>query len=213
MSLALDDATRTVVRFFEQNIKGIGIKASNGIPDDLGLPVLSKAHTPEKTGRVMPAPPDPKWIQAHVPSLAFWYIGFKATPDYHIKKKIVEKSFVMKEVKTRYEFYKSRILTQMEMYLRTNYERTLMLAQITSLVNVQSRGTGRISTINGDFIYLKILESRSPQEPMFTQEGVYRLIMTLELSVRELVQVTEPMHLATSLILRNRTTPVIAPKL
>jgi len=198
----LDDAFRTIVGFMEQNIVGIGFQIgvtdpSNPTPPvtDLGKPILSKGffNQTEKAGRVMPAPPDPKWIKEHVPSLAFWPIGFAPKPDYHIKKKWIDQDPLTMKVTTKEEYYRARILMQAEMNTRSNMERTLMLAQLSHLFNVAGRGTGRLKTLKGDYIYLKLLESREPQDPEYTEQGIYRLVMTWELRVRDYVETTEAM--------------------
>lgn len=198
--LDLQDAVRTVVRYLESQILGVGIIAQGETESDLGKKILSAAYitehnkdTGEDTGRVMPAPVDPKWIRAHVPSLAFWTIGWDPKADYHIKKKYIDKDFAKQEVTVREEFYRAKSLLQVESYWRTNLERELMHAQLTSLINTAGRGTGRIGTIKGDVIYLKIIQSRNPQENEMNEQGIYRLVHTWEMRVRELVPTTTPM--------------------
>jgi hypothetical protein len=199
----LDDAFRTVVGYMEQKIVGIGYELPDNYPDpkpktDLGLPIFSKDffHMGELAGRVMPAPPDPKWIKEHVPGLAFWPIGFAATVDYPIKKKWIEKNKETREVLTKFEYYRARILIQAEMLARSNMERTLFLAQMSHLLNTKSFGTGRIKTLKGDYIYLKLIESREPQEPEQTVQGIYRLVMTWQLAVRDYIDRTDPMFMS-----------------
>lgn len=199
----LDDAFRTVVGYLETNIVGIGYQIPDTYPDpkpktDLGLPILSKGffNIGELAGRVDPAPPDPKWIKAHVPGLAFWPIGFAATVDKPIQRKWRFTSEQDRTVTTKYEYYRARILLQAEMMARSNMERTLFLAQISHLLNTKSNGTGRIKTLKGDYIYLKLIEGREPQEPDQTQQGIYRLVMTWQLAVRDYIEKTDPMFMS-----------------
>ncbi len=211
--LDIQDATRTIVRFLEASITGIGITPTGGTESDLGKQILSATYVKSKnpkedTGRVMPSPPDPKWIVAHVPSLAFWSIGQSPKSDYHIKKKYVTKNAAASTVETKEEFYNAKILLQVESYWRTNMERQLMNAQLATLINTLARGTGRLDTIKGSVIYLRILESREPQEDEFTKQQIYRLIQTWELRVRELVSIVEPMVSSITLVTRYKDQPV-----
>lgn len=212
--LDLDDAFTAVVQLLENSIVGVGIKPAGSTTPDTGKKILSAGYysPAEKTGRVYPSPPDPKWILAHVPSLSFWPIGFSAQPDYHIKKKVITKDEVTRTVSVKEEFYRAKLMLQAEMYCRTNFERTMMLAQISTLLNTVSRGTGRILTPKGDFIYLKMLEGREPQEPVNTEQGISRLVMTWELRVRELVETVQPMLLGSKLILRYNGDLVVIPR-
>ena len=200
----LDDAFRTIVGYMEQRIVGIGYQMPDDRPGyenepaiatDLGLPILSRGffNKGEKAGRVNPAPPDPKWIKEHVPGLAFWPIGFAPKPDYHLKKKWIDKNFETRTIATKIEYYRARILMQAEMNTRSNMERTLMLAQISHLFNTDAQGTGRLKTLKGDYVYLKLIESRQPQEPEYTEQGIYRLVMTWELRVRDYITTEDTM--------------------
>jgi hypothetical protein len=211
--LDFDDAFDAVVRHLEGNIVGVGYKPQGATESDTGKKILSAGYfnQAEKAGRVYPAPPDPKWVLAHVPSLTFWPIGFAPNPDYHIKKKVVDKDFERRVVTTKEEFYRAKVLCQAEMYCRSNWERTMMLAQLSTLLNVQARGTGRIPTAKGNFIYLKMLEGREPQEPEQTAQSIYRLVMTWELRVRDLVTTEEPMFLNQKYILKYNGTQVVVP--
>jgi hypothetical protein len=212
--LDLKDAIDAVVTHLEANILGIGIKAAGTAESDLGKKIFSAGFYSdlEKTGRISPAPPDPLWVVAHVPSLAFWQIGFAPVLDYPIKRKIVTKDEKMLTVSTKEEFYRAKILMQAELYARTNFERAMMLAQISTLFNTVSRGTGRITTGKGNFIYLKMIEARQPQEPELAVQHVYRLIMTWELRVRDLVETVEPMFKNSKYILRYNGNQVVVPK-
>ena len=201
--LDLDDATTAMVNLFEGSILGVGIETEK--KSDLGEKILSKEWKLNKgRGRAYPASPDAKWIKSHVPSIAFWQIGFNPTSDYHIKGKIIDKDERQGTVTTQDEYYRSRILLQVEMYLRTVFERSQMEGQINTLLNTAGRGTGRITTPKGNWIYLTVLDSRFPQEEEFQEQGIERLVFTMELKVRDLVKREEPMLKNTKLTVRHR---------
>lgn len=211
--LDLDDAFAAVIKLLENGIVGIGMVPGGSSTPDTGKKILSAGYYGTgPNGRVYPAPPDPKQILAHVPSLAFWPIGFAPNPDYHIKKKVVTKDVQQQMVSTKEEFYRAKVLCQAEMYCRSNFERIVMQAQLSTLLNTAGRGTGRILTPKGGFVYLRLLEGRAPQEPDMAAQEIYRIVMTWELRVRDLVETVEPMFMNSKFTLRYNGKTVVVPR-